>query len=223
MILYVENLWIMKEKKAMDIYNIINSKAIQKHCREIKHQFNAEELAVLIYRNKTMSIEEKISSYQELIADYPDMEVIERINCKHYDSIEDMIRGEIERIENLVKIFKANEQDVVYSYNYYCSCHNHIIEGKDEYRDIYKTLKEVQELIDKEIKEDEEKEIISFVITKRTVSKPNKYKIKAEYILDENRKLKMVNIYNFEGEWLDISNICLNIPTPFKKRRFISF
>ena len=87
MILYVENLMIMKEMEVMDVYNLINSKAIQKHCREIKHQFNTEELAVLIYRNKTMSIEEKISSYQELIADYPDMEVIERINCKHYDSV----------------------------------------------------------------------------------------------------------------------------------------
>ena len=206
----------------MDIYNLINSKSIQKHCREIKHQFNTEEIAVLIYRNKTMSIEEKISSYQELIADYPDMEVIERINCKHYDSVKDMIRGELERIEDLVKILKANEQDVVYSYNSYWNCHNKIINGKNEYRDVYKTFEEVQSLISKEIEEDEEKEVISFCITKRTVSKPNKYVIRAEYILDEYRNLKMVNIYNFESEWLDISNICLNIPTPFKKRRFVS-
>lgn len=65
----------------MDIYNLINSKAISEHCRKIQHQFNTEELAVLIYRNKRMSVDEKISAYQELISDYPDMEVIERINC----------------------------------------------------------------------------------------------------------------------------------------------
>ena len=43
----------------MDIYNLINSKAIAEHCRKIKHQFNKEELAVLIYRNKYMSVDEK--------------------------------------------------------------------------------------------------------------------------------------------------------------------
>lgn len=207
----------------MDVYNLINSKAIQKHCRKIKHKFNTEEIAVLIYRNKTMSIEEKISAYQELIDKYEDMEVIERINCKYYDSVKDMIRGEIKRIENLVKMLKKDEQDVVYSYNYWCNSYGRIIDGKNEYRDIYKTFNEVQELINKEIKEDKEKEIISFCITKRTVSKQEKYTIRAEYILTENRNLKMVNIYNFEDEWLDISNICLNIPTPFKRRRFISF
>ena len=98
----------------MDIYNLINSKAIQKHCRKIKHQFNTEELAVLIYRNKRMSIDEKISAYQELISDYPDMEVIERINCKHYDSVKDMIKGEIQRLKNLIVKLEKEEQDVIY-------------------------------------------------------------------------------------------------------------
>ena len=135
----------------MDIYNLINSKAIQEHCRKIGHKFNTEELTVLIYRNKKMSVEDKIN----------------------------------------------------------------------EFRDIYKDFKEVQKLIEKEIKEDTEDNIISFCITKRTLSK--KYTIRAEYILDENRKLKMVNISNLKSEWLDISNICLNIPTPFKKQRFINF
>lgn len=59
--------------------------------QKIEHKFNTEELAVLIYRNKSMDIEEKIKAYQELISDYPDMEVIERINCKHYNSVKDMI------------------------------------------------------------------------------------------------------------------------------------
>lgn len=59
--------------------------------QKIEHKFNTEELAVLIHRNKSMDIEEKIKAYQELISDYPDMEVIERINCKHYNSVKDMI------------------------------------------------------------------------------------------------------------------------------------
>lgn len=67
----------------MNEYRLINSKAIREHCEKIKHKFNTEELAVLIYRNKEINIEEKIKLYQELIEKYPDMEVIERINCKH--------------------------------------------------------------------------------------------------------------------------------------------
>ena len=62
----------------MDIYNLINSKAISEHCRKIEHKFNTEEIAVLIYRNKNLSIEEKINYYNELINNYEDCAVLER-------------------------------------------------------------------------------------------------------------------------------------------------
>ena len=65
-----------------DDYNLINSRTIGNYCRSIKHKFNTEELAVLVYRNKKMSIDEKINKYKDLIEHYPDMEVIERINCR---------------------------------------------------------------------------------------------------------------------------------------------
>lgn len=208
----------------MDAYKLINSKAIQDHCRNIKHQFNTEELAVLIYRNKRMSIEEKIGAYQELINDYPDIEVIERYNCKHYDSVKDMIKGEMESLEELNKKLLKDEPDTVYSYNYwYDNGYGKIIEGKNEYKVIFRTFSEVKNLVEEEIKEDKEKQIISFCITKRTVSKQDKYTIRAEYGIDKNRKLKMINIYDLESDWLDISNICINIPTPFKKRRSANF
>ena len=147
-------------KRMIDEYNLVNSKAISEHCRKIKHKFNTEELAVLIYRNKRMSIDEKISAYEELIQDYPDMEVIERINCKHYDSVKGMIKEEIKRIEELKERLEQEEQDVIYTYNYWCNSVGHIITtGKDEYRDVYKTFQEVQKEIDNELKEDEEQEI----------------------------------------------------------------
>ena len=204
----------------MEIYNLINSKAIREHCKKINHKFNTEEIAALIYRCKTISIKEKIKLYNELIKDYPNMEVIDKIDFKHYNSVKDMIKSEIIRVQNLMEMLKKDEADAIYTYNYWCKYNSKsygIIEGKDEYRDIYKTFNEVQKLINYEIEEDEEKEIISFSIRKRTISKTQKYDIRAEYLLDENRKLKMVNIYNFEDEWLYISNIGLNIPTPFKK------
>lgn len=201
----------------MDTYSLINSKAIQEHCRKIQHQFNTEELAVLIYRNKRMSIDEKISAYQELITDYPDMQVIERINCKHYDSVKDMIKGEIQRLKDLIEKLEKEEKDVIYTYNSFWYNGYNIIKGKDEYRDVYTNLKEVMQLIDEDIQDDEDNELLSFRITKRPLGKENKYEITAEYLVTENKELKMVNIYDFKSDWLDISNICLNIPTPFKK------
>lgn len=206
----------------MNEYRLINSKAIREHCEKIKHKFNTEELAVLIYRNKEINIEEKIKLYQELIEKYPDMEVIERINCKHYDSVKDMIRREIARIQELTHKLVKEEENVIYTYNSYWSSNNRIIEGKNEYGNIYKTFKEVEQTIEEELKENEkyeenEDEVISYRITKQNISNTKKYRIGAEYIINQEGKIEMINIYDFEDEWLDISNICLNIPTPFKK------
>lgn len=55
------------EAKISDEYDLINSLSIGEYCRKIKHKFNTEELAVLIFRNKRMSIDKKISKYEELI------------------------------------------------------------------------------------------------------------------------------------------------------------
>jgi len=57
----------MNTIKEIDIYDLINSKAISEYCRKIKHQFNIEEVTVLIYRNNKMSIEEKINTYNKVI------------------------------------------------------------------------------------------------------------------------------------------------------------
>ena len=55
----------IKKERKLDNYVLINSKAIGDYCRKIKYQFNTEELAVLVYRNKKMDIFEKISKYQD--------------------------------------------------------------------------------------------------------------------------------------------------------------
>lgn len=84
-----------KKEELKDDYNLINSRVIANYCRSIEYKFNAEELAVLVFRNKRISINRKIAKYEDLIKNYPDMEVIERINCKHYDSVKTLIKNEI--------------------------------------------------------------------------------------------------------------------------------
>ncbi len=77
----------------MDVYNLINSNAISKHCRELKYEFNTLEIAVLIYRNRSMSIAEKISAYNELIENYEDMPMVQFFHCGPYESTKEQIRN----------------------------------------------------------------------------------------------------------------------------------
>jgi hypothetical protein len=196
----------------MDTYNLINSKAIREHCRKINHQFNTEELAVLVFRNKSMSIDEKISAYNELIENYDDMEVKKRINCEPYDSVKIMIKQEIARLTDLMKKLQQNEKDYIYVYTlYYKSTSRWGDYGLDN---IYKTFDEVYNAVNKQVEEDED--ILMYKIIKKELIQ-DKSEIKAEYIVDENNKSKMIDIFDSNNAYLDIDNICLNIPTPFKK------
>lgn len=204
----------------IDEYNLINSKAIREHCRKIEHKFNTEELAVIIHRNKSMSIDEKIEAYQELINNYPDMEVIERINCKHFDSVKDMIKEEITRIKNLITQLEKEDQDVFYTYNFFYNINGVITKGHEQYNHFYKTFNEVIKVAQEEVAEDDKNEMIYLNISKKPILKANeeaKYEIVAEYVIDQNRNLKFLNICDKLEYDLNINNICLNIPTPFKK------
>ena len=57
----------------MDIYSLINSKAISEHCRKINHQFTSLEMAYIVYLNDTMTMEEKHAAFKDIIANQLDM------------------------------------------------------------------------------------------------------------------------------------------------------
>ena len=197
----------------MDVYNLINSKAISNYCREIKHQFNTEELAVLIYRNNKMNIDEKILAYKELIEKYPDMEVIERINCEHYFSVKDMIKNEILRLDKLSKKLKQDEEDVVYTYIPFYESTQEYYPYTSDLDNIYKTYRETYTAVNEEI--EEYNDIEKFRMIKRHISSQEN-KVIAEFMV-ENKIPKMINLYDPNDNFLDIDNIFVNIPTPFKK------
>ncbi len=194
-------------------YNLINSKAISEYCKKIKHEFNTEELAVLIFRNKNMSIDEKISAYKELIKEYPDMEVIERINCNHYDSVKTMIENEIKRLKNMVDFFHEDTANSIYTFNEFNKYAGKYLDT-NEIDDARGSFKEIEKAIYNYIEEyDTDNEITSFRIKKVSLKDKN-LKIFAIYKV-ENKKLILTNIYDV-NDYLDIDNIFLNIPNPFK-------
>ena len=210
---------ILKEKKEIkDDYNLINSRAIGDYCRQIGHKFNTEELAVLVHRNNIMSMDEKIAKYQDLIDNYPDMEVIERINCKHYDSVKELIKKEIERNKRTYEDLLKKDKNSVYTWYEYNkmtgnngSSYETINHLKNNFTEIYKS-------IEKDIKEYDETN--SFTIVKKFFNK--KEKMIYAYYNVINKKPKLIKIYYkengyIEDTFLDIDNIYVYMPTPFKK------
>lgn len=213
LILEMFNRGLLKEKSEIkDDYNLINSRAIADYCRSIRHKFNTEELAVLVYRNQRMSLEEKIAKYNDLIKNYHDMEVIERINCKHYSSVKTMIKDEIKRIKILNKKLIQDDENSIYTWTEFNKS-TQKYEHSGDIEHTFKTYKEAFKNIMEYIKEYDD--TISFRITKKYFDK-RKEKIFADYNV-ENRKAILVNISESNKPFLDINQIFLNIPTPFKK------
>lgn len=199
----------------MDIYNLINSKTISDYCRKIKYELNTEEIAVLIFRNNTMSIDEKINAYDEIIKNYPDMEVIERENCKHYDSVNTMIKEEINRLIKLQKLFFKNDDNAIYTYHTFSKDLNRYLKS-DNFKYSQTSFKEIERNIyDKYLKDDID-DITKFEIIKKNFKK--NYTIVARF-QNINNKLVLNDIYDYADLNLDISinNIPLNLPTPFEK------
>lgn len=51
----------------MDIYSFLNSKDIERHCRDIQHTFDPVACAYLIWQSENYPVEEKHKTYQEII------------------------------------------------------------------------------------------------------------------------------------------------------------
>lgn len=198
-----------KKEELKDDYSLINSNAIANYCRSIEYKFNTEELAVLVFRNKKISIKEKIAKYDDLIKNYSDMEVIERINCKHYDSVKTLIKNEIQRLKKLEKRLMLNEENSI------CAWAEYNKSTKRKAYNLDKTFKTFDEALkDIQLYIKEFNDTISFTITKKYFDK--RKNIHAEYII-KNQKIILNNLVEEENEFLDIDQIFLNIPTPFKR------
>ena len=213
LVLEMFNRGILKEKVELnDDYNLINSRAIADYCRSIKHKFNTEELAVLVYRNNRMSITEKINKYNDLIKNYPDMEVIERINCEHYDSVKTMIKKEIQRLNILKKKLEQEGENSIWVWTEYNKSTMKYEHGSD-LEHTFKTYKEAFKDIQDYIKKFDD--TLSFSITKKYFDK-RKGNIYSEFNV-ENKKIKLINIRESNDSFHDIDMIFIDIPTPFKK------
>lgn len=112
----------------MDVYELVNSRAISEHCRKISHQFTPIEMAYLVYANDSLNIMQKHECFREIIAVYQDVELKERDWTPQFDSLHEFLRCYMALQNKYLEVFYRDEPDCVYSYEVWYS-------GDDDYTD----------------------------------------------------------------------------------------
>lgn len=215
----------------MDAAVYINSNAIREYLKEIGYSFNTLETAWLIYNCRRISYEEKKRAWMELISEMPDCIVPQRMNCKGWNSLHDLLRQYINITDHEIQEFYQEEHrgDFVYMYSY---LYEDDAEWSEEYNTVYPSLKACQEAFQNDIerwceirnknntKKSKGTGVIKYRIRKQSLT-CTKHVLELEFKGDEQvfsvfqnsaRKEECEDIIrqSFEGLWFDI-------PTPFKK------
>ncbi len=97
-------------------YEFINSKDIREHLKKLEYPLTPVECAFLVWQSKRHTLKEKHEAWNDLIKTLPDCPVEERMNCKGWDSLHDMLRGYMAAEQKLLDKFRAEENNTVYEY-----------------------------------------------------------------------------------------------------------
>lgn len=196
----------------MDICSFVNSNAIAEHLRNINYCFTSKEAAWLIYQCKKITLQEKHEAWKWLIANMPDCELEERLNCLHWDSLHDVIRMYMSIENKYLELFRRKETNVVYQYRYFCSKDTDWV---DEFNVINSTVDECWKDV---LGGEEDEGDIEIIQIKKTYidsnqhidvffdSKRNVLEIDTSLYTDEERD---VIVESFDGFWFAF-------PVPFK-------
>ena len=196
----------------MDICSFINSPDIAEHLQNIGYQFNSIEAAWLIFQSRFKTWEEKKAAWKELIETMPDCELPERLNCRYYPSLHDMIRKFMDLLDRKADEFYRADDRTVYRYSFYCKddwtwC--------EEYETICLSLDEVWQEID----EDMDLNICNIAIRKEILGKKD-YSITLYF--DEKKQLMEIEPRGLSDEEWELlgesfEGLWFSFPVPFKK------
>ena len=198
----------------MEIYSFINSKDIAEHCRTIGHEFTPLEMAFIVYlSDKTLS--ERHRAWQWIIDTLPDMEVPERRNMNHFDSLHQFLCDYMALENRILDIFQTDESNAVYT----CEClYSSFNGGADAWDTLSPTYSAVWENIKNNTKD---ADIVKYRIDKHWIGEGLKsieaifnpdgeLKRIREYCVLDDEHSKELCIYGFDGFWIEV-------PTPFQK------
>lgn len=197
----------------MDILQFINSNAIRNHLKKINYQFNTLEAAWLIYHSYNYSVYEKFNAYEQLMKEYPDCRVEERLHTPAQDSLFEYLKNYIKVYRNAIYEFEA--PDAVYS-----------IDVKHFERETDYTVETMFTNLNAVIKQckiewDDEKpgDIKNFVISKYIPkSEKSSGSIIPQQMILKGDGLKPIYIdFRNDIEYDLLGDLWFDFPTPFKK------
>ena len=215
----------------MHVYNLINSRDIGKYCEKIKYQFNTIEIAVIINRCKKIDIDKKIDLYQDILDNYPDMEIsttyVENIEKEYGNqTIKKLVQEEIGRIKKAKQDFFKSKSELLYIFEPYCSilhemedikCFNIYLNSEVKYRNSYSKIIEVAT---NQVKEGIYKTDY-YNIVKKSLYSTNDVDVIAEYFVKDGNSILSNIKYNKyvldEIHKLRLCDLCINIPIPFER------
>ncbi len=197
----------------MDILQFINSNAIRNHLKKINYQFDTLEAAWLIYHSYNHSVYEKFNAYEQLMKEYPDCRVEERLHTPAQDSLFEYLKNYIKVYRNAIYEFEA--PDAVYS-----------IDVKHFERETDYTVETMFTNLNAVIRQckiewDDEKpgDIKNFVISKYIPeSEKSSGSIIPQQMILKGDGLKPIYIdFRNDIEYDLLGDLWFDFPTPFKK------
>lgn len=197
----------------MEILQFINSNAIRNHLKKINYQFDTLEAAWLIYHSYNHSVYEKFNAYEQLMKEYPDCRVEERLHTPAQDSLFEYLKNYIKVYRNAIYEFEA--PDAVYS-----------IDVKHFERETDYTVETMFTNLNAVIRQckiewDDEKpgDIKNFVISKYIPeSEKSSGSIIPQQMILKGDGLKPIYIdFRNDIEYDLLGDLWFDFPTPFKK------
>ena len=208
----------------MDIYNLINSKAISDHCRAIAHQFNAVEMAYLVYANEFLNIAQKHAAFEEIIREQPDMEVPERLFTPHLDSLHDFLCLYMELENKYLAIFYREEPNSFYSYAALCPGDHKPTEDGRLFSDYSACYQAIRAEVDSFLAAGEQNTFLfDFLVKKQWVNEKGDEDPKSiSIVIDHDGNPTQIHSYYIESHadrtvLLAFGDLWLEIPTPFQR------
>jgi len=98
----------------VDIYDFFNSPDVADYCRSLGHSFNSVESAVMINKSNYRTLTEKHAAYRTIIAEYPDMEILDNLHNEPIESFHKSLEEAIIHDEFLLAEFLKPETGTVY-------------------------------------------------------------------------------------------------------------
>ena len=196
----------------MDIYNYLNSKDVARHCRKLKWQFNAFEMAFIINECKTLPLCEKHSLYAEIMDTMPDISIPE--DQKHIlvdESFFSTLKQHIEKEKCILEKIKIGGNDKEYTYVYHDEYADINFESEEVYPDYLTAVKKMFEEI-----QDWSKNAPDIKIYGTVIMRTFRERSTCEALFDQNGNIISVSDYNEKPRAL-FEYFGIYVPVPFQK------